>query len=81
MPEFAELITRIDATAGNVLAGSRCPIPHHGVLGPPAADATPSHPDNFLSGVYYLQTQAGPDTINFHDPRPRAPFFVRRSPN
>jgi uncharacterized protein (TIGR02466 family) len=28
-----------------------------------------THPNNFLSGVYYLQTQPGADTINFHDPR------------
>jgi len=28
-----------------------------------------SHPNNFLSGVYYVQTQEGADTINFHDPR------------
>ena len=27
--------------------------------------------NNFLSGVYYLQTQAGTDTTNFHDPRPQ----------
>ena len=27
------------------------------------------HPNSFLSGVYYLQTQSGADTINFHDPR------------
>jgi len=27
------------------------------------------HPNNFLSGVYYVQTHAGADTINFHDPR------------
>jgi uncharacterized protein (TIGR02466 family) len=31
-----------------------------------------SHPNNFLSGVYYVQVQAGADTINFHDPRPQA---------
>lgn len=30
-----------------------------------------SHPNNFLSGVYYLQVQAGADTINLHDPRPQ----------
>jgi uncharacterized protein (TIGR02466 family) len=30
-----------------------------------------SHPNNFLSGVYYVQTQTGADTINFHDPRPQ----------
>ena len=28
-----------------------------------------NHPNNFLSGVYYVQTQPGADTINFHDPR------------
>jgi uncharacterized protein (TIGR02466 family) len=28
-----------------------------------------SHPNNFLSAVYYVRTQHGADTINFHDPR------------
>lgn len=31
-----------------------------------------THPNNFLSGVYYVQVDAGADTINFHDPRPQA---------
>jgi len=31
-----------------------------------------AHPNNFLSGVYYVQVQPGADTINFHDPRPQA---------
>ena len=30
-----------------------------------------SHPNNFLSGVYYVRTGPGADTINFHDPRPQ----------
>jgi uncharacterized protein (TIGR02466 family) len=30
-----------------------------------------SHPNNFLSGVYYVQVQPGADSINFHDPRPQ----------
>ncbi len=30
-----------------------------------------SHPNNFLSGVYYVRVQDGADTINFHDPRPQ----------
>ena len=34
-----------------------------------AAHRAHSHPNNFLSGVYYLQTGPGADTINFHDPR------------
>jgi uncharacterized protein (TIGR02466 family) len=31
-----------------------------------------SHPNNFLSGVYYVRTHPGADTINFHDPRHQA---------
>ncbi len=27
------------------------------------------HPNSFLSGVYYVQTQEGANTVNFHDPR------------
>jgi uncharacterized protein (TIGR02466 family) len=27
------------------------------------------HPNNFLSGVYYVRTHPGADTVNFHDPR------------
>ena len=37
-----------------------------------ARDATHKmhqHPNNFLSGVYYVRTHPGADTINFHDPR------------
>jgi uncharacterized protein (TIGR02466 family) len=30
------------------------------------------HPNNFLSGVYYVRTNPGADTINFHDPRNQA---------
>src|SRR5437867_3096949 len=28
-----------------------------------------SHPNNFLSGVYYVRVHEGADTINLHDPR------------
>lgn len=34
-----------------------------------ASQRTHSHPNNYLSGIYYVQTQARADTINFHDPR------------
>jgi uncharacterized protein (TIGR02466 family) len=39
------------------------------VLARGAAHKIHHHPNNFLSGVYYLRTCAGADTINFHDPR------------
>ncbi len=34
-----------------------------------AAHPIHSHPNNFLSGVYYLRTHQGADTVSFHDPR------------
>ena len=34
-----------------------------------AAHPIHSHPNNFLSGVYYPRTHEGADTVNFHDPR------------
>ena len=78
-PEFAALIARIEAAVSNVLAWLKvadAPFRITGcwanVLDPGAAHAMHSHPNNYLSGVYYVQTQEGADTINFHDPRPQA---------
>jgi len=39
------------------------------VLAMAATHKVHSHPNNFLSGVYYVRTRPGSDTINFHDPR------------
>ena len=39
------------------------------VLARGAVHKAHTHPNNYLSGVYYLRTSAGADTINFHDPR------------
>jgi uncharacterized protein (TIGR02466 family) len=39
------------------------------VLARGAAHKIHHHPNNFLSGVYYVRTHPGADTINFHDPR------------
>ena len=39
------------------------------ILTPGAEHKVHHHPNNFLSGVYYLRTHPGADTINFHDPR------------
>lgn len=41
------------------------------VAAPGGAVRMHNHPNNFLSGVYYVQVQEGADTINFHDPRPQ----------
>jgi uncharacterized protein (TIGR02466 family) len=42
------------------------------VSAPGAAHRIHSHPNNFLSGVYYVQVGEGAETINFHDPRPQS---------
>ena len=36
-----------------------------------ASHSVHSHPNNFLSGVYYVRTHEGADAVNFHDPRPQ----------
>jgi uncharacterized protein (TIGR02466 family) len=41
------------------------------ILAPGAAHRAHRHPNNFLSGVYYLRAGEGADAINFHDPRPQ----------
>ena len=42
------------------------------VLARGAAHKAHSHSNNYLSGVYYVRTPSGADTINFHDPRNQA---------
>jgi uncharacterized protein (TIGR02466 family) len=39
------------------------------VLARGAAHKMHQHPNNFLSGVYYVRTHPGANTVNFHDPR------------
>jgi uncharacterized protein (TIGR02466 family) len=39
---------------------------------PGAAHRAHSHPNNYLSAVYYVRTRPGADSINFHDPRSQA---------
>ena len=36
---------------------------------PGASHRIHSHPNNYLSGVYYVRAHPGADSINFHDPR------------
>ncbi|MGH8858262.1 MAG: putative 2OG-Fe(II) oxygenase [Polaromonas sp.] len=42
------------------------------VLAPVASHKLHSRLNNFLSGVYYVRTGEGADTVNFHDPRKQA---------
>ena len=42
------------------------------VLARGATHKSHTHPNNYLSAVYYLRTHPGAETINFHDPRSQA---------
>ena len=76
---FAELIACIDALAERVftflkighrecgITGCWANVNAHG-----AAHAVHAHPNNYLSGVYYLRVPEEADTICFHDPRVQA---------
>ena len=78
--ELAPLLVAIDRLAKGVLEFLRigeCEAPRitgcwANVNAPGAAHRMHAHPNNFLSGVYYVRVPQGADTINFHDPRPQA---------
>lgn len=38
-----------------------------------------SHPNNFLSGIYYVQALPGADSVSFHDPRPQQEIIAPAS--
>lgn len=88
LPDFAELMSVVDAALTNVLDSLE--VIHSGFritgcwanLGPPSAGHQGhTHPNNYLSGVYYVRTPEGATGINFHDPRPQVDIIspaVRR---
>ena len=74
--ELGELVTCVNRATAVVLRFLR--IGHRAlditacwatVLAPGAEHRAHTHPNNYLSGVYYLRTRPGADTIAFHDPR------------
>jgi uncharacterized protein (TIGR02466 family) len=77
--ELRELVSCVDRGVTSILRFMR--VGHEAfeitgcwatVLAMGAAHKAHSHPNNFLSGVYYVRTDAGADRINFHDPRRQA---------
>lgn len=76
MEAFRDLASHIEDAAGSILEFLRIGYDAFEITGcwanlgaPGAAHKAHHHPNNFLSGVYYVRTQPGADTINFHDPR------------
>ncbi len=81
--EFQELISCVNHVATSVLRFLRIGyelIEITACWATVLAKGTPhkihSHPNNFLSGVYYVRVHPGSDTINFHDPR-RQTYVIR----
>ena len=77
--EFRELVVSIQQAARSVLRFLRIGYDAvevtgcwANVLAPGASHKLHSHPNNFLSGAYYVRTHPRADTINFHDPRAQA---------
>ena len=78
LEEFDELVSCVDSTIENVLDFLKIATDAIEITAlwanmsaPGAGHGLHSHPNNFLSGVYYVRTHEGADTVNFHDPRPQ----------
>lgn len=78
LAEFQELAEIIHMAATSVLDFLRIVYESIELTGcwanisPPGDGHKPhTHPNNYLSGVYYVQTQKGADNISFDDPRPQ----------
>lgn len=76
--ELRGLVDHIEAAAASVLDYLEVGHREFKITGcwanasaPGARHRIHSHPNNYLSGVYYVRTHDGADTINFHDPRPQ----------
>jgi len=78
LPEFEDLREIIHMASASVLDFLKIVYDSLEITGcwanisPPGDGHKPhTHPNNYLSGVYYVQTQKGADTISFDDPRPQ----------
>ena len=75
LEEFRELFACVHRAAAGILRFLRVDAAFEvtacwaTVLASGAEHRAHYHPNNFLSGVYYVRTHPGADTINFHDPR------------
>jgi uncharacterized protein (TIGR02466 family) len=77
--ELAELVSCVDGTARSILRFLRIGEDAFEITGcwatvlaSGATHKAHCHPNNFLSGVYYLRVHPGADSVNFHDPRVQA---------
>jgi uncharacterized protein (TIGR02466 family) len=76
---FRDLVAAVDRLARSVLGFLKIADATLVITGlwanvnaPGAGHPRHSHPNNFLSGAYYVDVAPGADSINFHDPRVQA---------
>ncbi len=86
LPEFEELNGVIETATSGVLQHLRVEYESFVITGCWAnilskgslPHGRHTHPNNYLSGVYYVQVPAGGDTIVFHDPKPQTNIISPR---
>jgi len=78
LDQFREVVDCINEAAESVLdylkvghAGFKITGCWANVNAPGAGHRAHSHPNNYLSGVYYVRTHPDANTVNFLDPRPQ----------
>ncbi len=76
VPEFAELVAVFQRATRGVLDAMQADYEDFEITGcwanigaPGSQHSMHSHANNFLSGVYYVKTPPGADSISFRDPR------------
>ncbi len=85
LPEFQELMGVFRSASKAILDLMRVEYEDFVITGawaninPKGAPHPPHfHPNNYLSGVYYVQAAPGGDRINFHEPRPQLDIIAPR---
>jgi uncharacterized protein (TIGR02466 family) len=83
MPELAEFCEVVTGIARHVLDTDRIRYRDIRITGcwanigfPGSQHSAHAHPNNYLSGVYYVAAPPGGNTITFIDPRPQAGVMV-----
>jgi uncharacterized protein (TIGR02466 family) len=83
LPEFSELVDIMMLASGGVIEALE--IEHEGIemtgcwanISPKGAIHLPHcHPNNYLSGIYYVHTTEGADRVTFHEPRPQTDIIA-----
>lgn len=76
LPEFSELVDIMMFASGEVITALE--VEHQGIemtgcwanISPQGSVHLPhQHPNNYLSGIYYVHTADGADRVTFHEPR------------